>query len=420
MLYMLVLWYYSYFLQSTIIALTIPIVLINSCNAYYIGMLIHYKKKKYIVHDNIKFLTIFIQIGALSLTLWSLGAHYTFKSALFYGYFLIIVSAAYQFSRRLMFFCTALASGCYLYMFLTASQIDMIQIGPINEQFVSQTISVSNPILRIFAMILLTFTLYGVAVGYLRIHTQSEKTARLAEYAKKRTDKSRTILKRRVNKSVAQLIEAQDLSLIADRYDAAVLFCQFSALDTMRERIGIKPLHALINDYFVHMSQIVLKYNGLLDTFNGDTIMASFGTPIKSTNSILSAAGAAYDMHRALRQFSAQRERAKEPILSGHISLHAGPLVAGNVGSVFYTGYTLIGNTIDVAMHMLKIAYTHAVAIIISEAIEEKITPYATARALGQFKIPNMEKAYALCALEQLNVGKIGLVLSENKDAYLD
>src|SRR5438874_1660832 len=120
----------------------------------------------------------------------------------------------------------------------------------------------------------------------------------------------------------------------------------------MSERLDPEEVASFSNDCMKELIDAVYQYEGMVDKFIGDCIMAVFGAPIALED----------DAERALRATLAMRERLeafnrkwivklKEP-LALHIGINSGTVIAGNVGNDLRMSYTVMGDTVNVASRL--------------------------------------------------------------------
>jgi class 3 adenylate cyclase len=137
-----------------------------------------------------------------------------------------------------------------------------------------------------------------------------------------------------------------------ERLHAAVLFSDIRSFTTRSEAMTPERTIELLNSYFSEMTEAIQQNGGMVDKFIGDGIMASFGAPQSLPNASRCALEAAQEMLVRLRRLNLQLvENGQEPIVIG-IGIHAGEVLAGNVGSVSRHEYTLIGDVVNIAARL--------------------------------------------------------------------
>ncbi len=111
-------------------------------------------------------------------------------------------------------------------------------------------------------------------------------------------------------------------------------------------------LVVMLNEYFELMVDTIFKYEGTLDKFMGDGIMALWGAPVEHPDDAVRSVHCALEMGEALGQWNRRRlERDQAPLAVG-IGIHTGPLVAGYIGSSKALSYTVIGDVANTSARL--------------------------------------------------------------------
>jgi adenylate cyclase len=121
----------------------------------------------------------------------------------------------------------------------------------------------------------------------------------------------------------------------------------------------------MLNEYFEQMVETLFKYEGTLDKFMGDGIMALWGAPVLHPDDAARSVQCALEQMRVLGDFNRTRLSRNLPPLAIGIGIHTGPLVAGYIGSSKALSYTVIGDTANTSARLCGIA--HPGQIIVSE-----------------------------------------------------
>ncbi len=185
---------------------------------------------------------------------------------------------------------------------------------------------------------------------------------------------------RYVTRSVAEQImkDRENLKLGGQRSNLAVLFSDIRSFTTLSEQSTAEEIVSMLNEYFSLMIKPIFQYEGTLDKFIGDAIMAVFGAPIPHENNAESAVRAALAMRHALRTYNGiRRERGLPPIDNG-VGITVGEAVSGNIGSEQRMDYTVIGDTVNIASRLEGLTKNYDYKILINEAayleIKDKIS----------------------------------------------
>jgi adenylate cyclase len=139
----------------------------------------------------------------------------------------------------------------------------------------------------------------------------------------------------------------------------------------------------MLNEYFELMVETLFKYEGTLDKFMGDGLMALWGAPIVHPDDAVRAVDCALAQMQILGQFNREREQRKLPQLGVGIGIHTGPLVAGYIGSSRALSYTVIGDTVNTSARLCSHAKTGQ--ILVSQTTHDRLG--------GRFEYEELEPA---------------------------
>jgi adenylate cyclase len=187
----------------------------------------------------------------------------------------------------------------------------------------------------------------------------------LKENAEKR--KMKEFLYRYVPDTVVDtLLNQGELKLGGETRNIVVLFSDIKGFTSRSEKITPEEVVSFLNIYLTRMSEIIrYKYEGTIDKFIGDAIMAIFGAPISHGNEIERALRCAIDMRIVLKELD--KEYGWD--LDSGIGIHYGPAIVGNIGAPFRMDYTCIGDTVNTASRIEHLTREVDAEIIVSEEI---------------------------------------------------
>jgi adenylate cyclase len=165
---------------------------------------------------------------------------------------------------------------------------------------------------------------------------------------------ARAQLQRMISPNVAEQIVSGKVKVSkgGTLHSATVLFIDIRGFTTMSERIPPKDLVSMLNEYFEIMVEIVFKYEGTLDKFIGDEIMAVWGAPLAQSDHTERAVQAALDMQRELTRFNRFRMANGQPAIEAGCGINCGEMVAGYMGSSHTLSYTVIGDAVNTAARL--------------------------------------------------------------------
>ena len=200
-------------------------------------------------------------------------------------------------------------------------------------------------------------------------------TLQLAESVREK-EAMRERFERLVTPSLAAQIA--DGSLTVDRQgrvrEATVLFSDIRGFTAMSEQQDATALVGLLNTYFEEMVDIVFEYEGTLDKFIGDAVMAIFGAPADQPDHAERAVKAAVKMQRRLHELvhgvNGAPPRLPVPFEIG-IGINTGEVVAGFLGSPMALDYTVVGDVVNTASRICGAAPPWKV--LIGQATRERL-----------------------------------------------
>jgi predicted ATPase/class 3 adenylate cyclase len=161
------------------------------------------------------------------------------------------------------------------------------------------------------------------------------------------------------------------LEAAGQRRRVTVVFVDLSGYTHLSEKIDSEQLYELVQQCTKMFANDVYKYDGIVDKFTGDGLMALFGAPIAHENNAELAIRATLDMQTDLAVLSAQLQDKLGSEIKAHIGLHSGHVVVGGVGSNLMMNYTAIGDVVNLASR-IETAAT-ADMILVSDAVYRQV-----------------------------------------------
>ncbi len=138
--------------------------------------------------------------------------------------------------------------------------------------------------------------------------------------------------------------------------EVTALFADITGYTSFASRLAPREVFALLNDYFPVLADAVFRYEGTLEKYIGDALLAVWGAPFAAADDPQRALAAAVDMQRGVRELSAAWEDRLGGPLRIHIGLHSGTVAAGNIGVDSYLQYATIGDPINLASRISNCA----------------------------------------------------------------
>ncbi|HSD67373.1 MAG TPA: adenylate/guanylate cyclase domain-containing protein, partial [Vicinamibacteria bacterium] len=171
--------------------------------------------------------------------------------------------------------------------------------------------------------------------------------------------------------------------------EVTVLFSDISGFTSISERMSPSAVALLLNDYLSRMTDVIFKYEGTLDKYIGDAIMAVFGAPLDMPDHAERAIRAALEMQARLAEWNA--ERREGPAFHVRIGINSGKAVAGEIGSVNKKEYTVLGDTVNTASR-LESAVARPGSVVVGQQTRALVAGRFDFRPLGSFSLKGKEK----------------------------
>ncbi len=182
-------------------------------------------------------------------------------------------------------------------------------------------------------------------------------------------------------KHLAEKILTARMALEGERKQVTVLFADVSGFTSMSERLDPEAVHQLMNRAFELMLGEVHRYEGTINQFLGDGVMALFGAPIAHEDHAQRAVHAALGMQRVLQGYGAELQRTQGIAFRMRLGLNTGLVVVASIGDNLRMDYTAVGDTTNLAARMLNLAEPGQV--VLAEDTYKAVSGYFVTRPLG-------------------------------------
>jgi adenylate cyclase len=199
---------------------------------------------------------------------------------------------------------------------------------------------------------------------------------------------------------VDRIVKEGDMALVPVQREVTVLFSDIRGFTTLSETLPPQKVLALLDDYFGHMTQIVMAHEGMVNKFLGDGMLACWGVPDHTENHAELAMRAALDMRAKLAEINAWREQQGMPPLRIGIGLHTGVVAAGMLGGTQQHEYTIIGDAVNVASRVEGLTKTVGVDILVSESTWQRCGGRFQVERVGEEQVKGRREAVVLYALK--------------------
>lgn len=160
----------------------------------------------------------------------------------------------------------------------------------------------------------------------------------------------------RIAMQLASSRSISDIISRGERRELTLLFVDIRGFTAMSEAMAAEDVLAVIQEYLDEMSSLILKWDGTIDKYVGDEIVAIWNAPTAQPQHALWALRCAYDLIDHANSLQARLASRGLPPISWGIGVNTGPAVVGNMGSKDRLQYTALGDTVNTAARFCSVA----------------------------------------------------------------
>ena len=187
---------------------------------------------------------------------------------------------------------------------------------------------------------------------------------------------------------VKKLIESPDgLELGGEERDITAFFSDVEGFTGISEKLTPAELVDLLNEFLTEMTDIILKFEGTVDKFEGDAIIAFFGAPNELENQAETAALTCVRMQKRLQALREKWKGEGRPELKMRIGLCTGPAVVGNMGSRNRMDYTMMGDTVNTAARLEGVNKIYGIYTLVCEHTFQKASNQVVGREIDAINV---------------------------------
>ena len=189
-----------------------------------------------------------------------------------------------------------------------------------------------------------------------------------------------------------------ELKLGGHRREVSILFADIRGFTSFSEKLPPEEVMDTLNRYLSIAAEAILAYEGTLDKFMGDAVMAIFNAPLPQKDHALRAVKAAVAMQQAIADYHQQVGEKRG--LSFGVGINVGEVVVGNIGTTARMDYTAIGDAVNLAKRLQEnVGGGH---ILLSQSTYEQVKDHVNVKACPPMKVKGRmepEPVYELVSL---------------------
>ena len=214
-------------------------------------------------------------------------------------------------------------------------------------------------------------------------------------------------------KHLAEKILTSRGALEGERKQVSVLFADLKGSMELAEAVDPEELHQIMDRFFEVLAEGVHRFEGTVNQYTGDGIMALFGAPIAHEDHAQRACYAALHLRDGLKRYADELRRTKGVSLSVRIGLNSGEVVVGKIGDDLRMDYTAQGHTVGLAQRMEQRAAADSTYL--TEHTARLVEGYFQLRDLGEFDLKGVSAPLRAYELQGVGVLRTRLDLSRSR-----
>ncbi len=197
-----------------------------------------------------------------------------------------------------------------------------------------------------------------------------------------------------------------DLKLGGKRAVVTVLFSDIRGFTSLSEKMSAEEVSVILNEYFAEMEPIITKYNGVINKFIGDAVMAIFGEPIQDINHPQNAVKCAYEMLKKVEYLREKWLFEGKPKIEIGVGINTGEVFIGNIGTETRMEYTVIGDTVNLASRIESYNKVYRTNLLVSSSTYEHITDIADVIKISEVQIRGKAKKMNIYEVLRIDLKK--------------
>lgn len=196
------------------------------------------------------------------------------------------------------------------------------------------------------------------------------------------------------------------LSLDGQEKDITIQFSDVRSFTSLSEKLTPTQVTNLLHDYLTPMTRIITKYDGTLDKFIGDAVMAFWNAPLDVNNHQEQSLKAALAQQEKLTELNEVFQEKYGFTIAVGIGIHSGSVRVGNMGSADLFDYTLIGDNVNLASRLEGLTKYYGQSLVVSETIKDACEGKYYFRILDSVRVKGKEKPVTIYTAYTLDAAK--------------
>lgn len=182
------------------------------------------------------------------------------------------------------------------------------------------------------------------------------------------------------------------ISMAGEHKEMTVLFADIRNFTAISESLSPTELKSVLNRYLSAITEVIFRYQGTIDKYVGDMVMAFWNAPLDDPKHAQHAVEAALAMQRRAQALRAEFAQEGLPEFYIGIGINTGPMNVGDMGSVYRRAYTVLGDAVNLAARLESLTAFYHVPILVSDSTRAQ-TNDITYRTIDHVQVKGRNQA---------------------------
>ncbi|MFC1886397.1 adenylate/guanylate cyclase domain-containing protein [Thermodesulfobacteriota bacterium] len=191
-------------------------------------------------------------------------------------------------------------------------------------------------------------------------------------------------------KHLAEKILVTRSAMEGEKKLVTVFFADVADFTSMSEKLDPEEIHQIMDGAFKILMDEIHRYEGTVNQFTGDGVMALFGAPVAHEDHAQRACRAALSVQKSIAAYGEKIKKDAGVDFKIRIGMNSGPVIVGSIGDDLRMDYTAVGDTTNLAARMESSATPGS--ILISDYTYRMAKQYFEFENLGQIDVKGKEK----------------------------
>lgn len=196
---------------------------------------------------------------------------------------------------------------------------------------------------------------------------------------------------------VEQALSTDGIKTGGVRHEITVLFADIRGYTSWSEKFPPEQVMEMLNNYLSLAAELVMGWEGTLDKFFGDGLMAIFNAPKNQSDHVHRAVDTALALLKAAEEMNQRKGYG----LSYSVGVNVGEAVVGYIGTERALNYTAIGDVVNVAKRLQEAALPGQ--ILVSDEVQTRLAKTLHSKRMGELKLRNRSKGVTVYAVDGLD-----------------